>query len=116
MLVLLILHIIKKSNWETTTVRCFLDAFSKAKYLLPLLLLSTSSPYEPIKPRSKVNFSIFIKNKNIGYLEITKTNSGDSLIYDINSEIRTKLLKKIKINGKEKVIYKNDYRKTNISS
>lgn len=56
--------------------------------------------------KNKVVFEIIRNDKVIGIIEINRSVSGDSIIYNIESDVKAAFILKFKVVGKEKYIYK----------
>ena len=123
MLVLLILHMIRKIRKGVSHEQLFNVLQSwvhRFKYIMPLMLLSWSSGDENDNIHDSVWFDVVHKDKVIGFIQLTRSEVDARDIYTISSEINTRLIMRFKAIGEEQVVFKNDtlmyssmFRKTN---
>ena len=59
------------------------------------------------EPKKPLIYNIIRNDEVIGKIEINLSTNGDSIVYDIESDVLAKFILKFKVLGKEKYIYKN---------
>lgn len=80
----------------------------KCLYLLLFLLVSFTSGEHNSEPIEMIRFDIVKKSKVIGFIDIEKQNSNETITYRINSEVNTRFLIEFKVRSKETYLYEKD--------
>lgn len=82
------------------------------KFTVIILLFTLTNTYgysdnNTKEPNKSLTYNIIRKDEVIGKIEINQTTSGDSIIYNIESDVKGRFILNFKVVGKEKYIYKN---------
>jgi len=75
--------------------------------LFPFFNAYSNNDFDGKEPSKSLSYNIFRNEEVIGKIEINLSTRGDSIIYDIDSDVLAKFILKFKVVGKEKYIYKN---------
>ena len=75
--------------------------------LFPFFNAYSNNDFDSKEPSKSLSYNIVRNEEVIGKIEINLSTSGDSIIYDIESDVLAKFILKFKVVGKEKYIYKN---------
>lgn len=114
MIPMLILYVAKKFGLKIT-LSSRLEAIKRAGLKVIVLILltvvtkasaRTSSSFSNVHENTVV-FKVLKNNKTIGTIEIVKQESNNTITYNLNSEIRAKLIFKFKVVGKETYVFRN---------
>ena len=81
--------------------------FTIILFLFPLVNGYSNNKLDGKEPNKSLTYNIIRNDEVIGKIEIILTSRGDSIIYDIESDVLAKFILKFKVIGKEKYIYKN---------
>ena len=81
--------------------------FTIILFLFPLVNGYSNNELDGKEPNKSLIYNIIKNEEIIGKIEIHLSTSGDSIIYDIESDVLAKFILKFKVVGKEKYIYKN---------
>jgi len=76
-------------------------------FLCPVYNGYSNKYFDNKEPNKPLTYNIIRNDEVIGKIKIILTTSGDSIIYDIESDVLAKFILKFKVVGKEKYIYKN---------
>jgi len=76
-------------------------------FLFPLFNGYCSNDFDGKEPNKSFIYNIIKNDEVIGKIEINQSTSGDSIIYDIESDVLAKFILKFKVVGKERYVYKN---------
>lgn len=76
-------------------------------FLFPVFNGYSYNYFDNKEPNKSLTYNIIRNDEVIGKIEIILTTIGDSIVYDIESDVLAKFILKFKVVGKEKYIYKN---------
>lgn len=107
MIPLLIIYTLRKFKAGQSILERLLKFTTYIKKAIAILFLLIFSSNYGSNLTAPTIFNIVKNNSVIGSIKITKSVSRDSVIYNIESTIETKLILKFKVVGKEKYIYRN---------
>ena len=80
--------------------------FTIILFLFPLVNGYSNNELDGKEPNKSLIYNIIKNEEIIGKIEIHLSTSGDSIIYDIESDVLAKFILKFKVVGKERYIYK----------
>lgn len=110
MIPLLILYVLKRQNVISVSEKRLLKFRTTIQKILVLIMLSVftcaQGSSKPNNETPKV-FQIVKNDKIIGTINMVMKISGDSIIYNSESQINVNLLLKFEITGKEKSVFEN---------
>ncbi|MCF7560984.1 hypothetical protein L3X39_10085 [Sabulilitoribacter multivorans] len=78
----------------------------KLKSVLFFAVIACSFAFTSISSSKALKYHVVKNNEVIGTIKISKNSFEDSIVYNLESNIKTKFLLKFNITGKEKSIYK----------
>jgi hypothetical protein len=109
MIPMLIMYVLKQSKYGDLiieNIKNYKQLAGRIVVLLAVLLVTgVKANNSPIESQSII-FNVINKNKLIGAIYIDKFITTDSVTYTLESNIKTKLILKFNIHGKERSIYK----------
>ena len=76
---------------------------AKIVFVALLFLIKTSS----IAQNQNLSFEVWKNNSHIGNISMTEKINSDSVVYDLSSKIKAKVILSFNVTGIEKTIYKN---------
>lgn len=79
----------------------------KLKSVLFFVVVACSFAFTSVSSSKALKYYVVKNNEIIGTIEMSKSSFDDSIVYNLESNIKAKFLLKFNITGKEKSIYKN---------
>lgn len=106
MLIVFVIKRMKRTSFLSDGILNLKKLLLKLKVVLLFLIVSSSYGGNDA-PSKNVTYNVVKNNKVIGTIRINQYDAGDSIIYDLESNILAKFILEFNVTGKEKSIYKN---------
>jgi Domain of unknown function (DUF6134) len=109
MIPLLIVFVIKRMKRDSFLSKSILNIkklLLKFKVVLCFLIVTCTYGSND-KPAKYITYNVVKNNKVIGTIQIDQYAAGDSIVYNLESNIQAKLILEFNISGKEKSVYKD---------